>query len=455
MSQIKTDLDKYFNENKSELLKDFYTLLSFKSISTDSNFKSEIISCADWINNYLHSIDFNSEVIETDGHPCVYAERIVSDQVPTVLFYTHYDVQPVDPIELWESPPFTPTERNGEIYARGAIDDKGQLFYVLACLKGLKDKLPHVNIKIIVEGEEEIGSKSLPKLLEDNKEKFKADYLLIADCGFHSLEHPAVTLGCRGMITMELSITESNTDLHSGEHGGIAYNPIHALVELLESLRSKETGKILVPGFYDEVIDLTIEEKKDLQMLINEVQYEQMFGAPPIGGEKGIPFLESAWLRPTIEVNGINGGYTGEGFKTVIPKTASCKLSSRLVPAQNPEKIASLIKKHLESKIPKGLTLSLNIISDSGWPIRLSPNSKLAQITKEAYEEAMDKPCGFILCGGSIPISRELANLTGAEPVFLGFGLPGDNLHAPNEHFGIDRIRLGMMTIGVLLNKLS
>lgn len=455
MTNLKEILNSYFEKNKEELLKDFYQLLSFKSISTDSKHKSEIEACSEWLLKYLNTAGLKAEIIKTEGHPCVYGEIIKNPNYPTALIYTHYDVQPVDPIELWESDPFTPTERDGEIYARGAIDDKGQLFYVLAALRALKDNFPNINLKLIVEGEEEIGSESLPALLEANQEKFKADYLLIADCGFHSLDHPAVTLGCRGMVTMEMTLSESNSDLHSGEHGGIAYNPIHALVEALSKLRCSKTGKVLVPDFYKDVTELSAEEKSELQMLLDENQYQAMFGAPPVGGEKDIHFLESAWLRPTLEINGISGGYSGEGFKTVIPKEAKCKISARLVPDQDPVKIAASIKSHIESLIPQGLKAEVKILSDSGWPVRLSPSSNLAQITKSAYEEAMDKPCGFIMAGGSIPISKELAHYTKAEPIFLGFGLPGDNLHAPNEHFGVERVRLGMLTIGILLNKLQ
>jgi acetylornithine deacetylase/succinyl-diaminopimelate desuccinylase-like protein len=457
MKEVIKFLDDHFEENKDQILEEFFSYLKFQSISTDPSYKNDVLACATWLHSYLSSCGFTAEQWVLDGHPCIFAEKKVSEDAPTVLLYGHYDVQPVDPLELWHSPPFEPEVRDGEIYARGANDDKGQSYYVMRTLKALHESphAPKVNIKILIEGEEECGSKTLPLLLTKHREQLKADYLFVVDMGFHSMEEPAITLGCRGMVHMTVEARGSKTDLHSGEHGGIAFNPLHALVEILAKTRSAETGKINIPGFYDRVSSLNEDEKKAFALDLAPGFYKAHFDAEPNGGEKDFSPLESAWLRPTLEINGISGGYAGAGFKTVIPANATAKVSARLVPDQDPKVVAKLIKEFFISQAPEGITITVNDISDNGEPLRTSPDTDIAETTRKAFSEVLGKPCKNILAGGSIPIAALLARTSGAEPVFIGYGLPDDNIHAPNEHFGIDRIKKGMLTIGALLSSIK
>ena len=459
MKEIISKTNEYFTSNSKAILDEYYEYLRFKSISTDLSYQEEVKACATWVANYLKDTGFTvHQIKEGDGHPCIIAERISNPSAKTVLFYGHYDVQPVDPIELWASDPFTPTLRDGEVYARGAQDNKGQSFYVMRTLKTLKElnKLPqNLNIKLLIEGEEECGSKSLPLIIEKYKDLLKADYLYIVDCGSLAIEQPAITLGCRGIVTMTVTFSGSNSDLHSGEHGGIAYNPLHALVEILNKIRCGTTGKILIPGFYDKVSDLDPSEKSKIALDFDMKFYEGMFDAQATGGEKEFSSLESAWIRPTLEINGISGGYAGVGFKTVIPAKAVAKISCRLVPNQDPEEIAKIVTEHLRSICPKEIKIEFSDLSTNGRPIRNTANSKLHKITSQAITEATGYNCINILSGGSIPITALLAEKTGAEALFIGYGLPGDQMHAPNEHFGVDRLKIGHATIAAIIEGLN
>lgn len=459
MTAIIDSLNSEFDKNEGDIVNELFTYLKFKSISTDPAFRTEIDSCSSWVKKYLEDIGFTLHVWKTpDGNPCLFAERIVAESARSILFYGHYDVQPVDPIELWKSDPFIPEIRNGEIYARGAVDDKGQSYYVFRALKSLKElnQLPkNINIKLLIEGEEECGSKSLPSLIASHSEKLKADYLYIVDFGMHSLQTPAITLGCRGIISMTVKLTGSNSDLHSGEHGGIVYNPLHALVEILDQCRCKETGKITIPNFYDNVTDLPLSERSELALDLDPEFYEALFTAKTTGGEQDFTPLESAWIRPTLEINGISGGYAGPGFKTVIPAIATAKVSCRLVPDQDPVVIANLVTKFLESKCPAGIKIEISDLSTTGRPVRNSSNSKLTKITHKVIKDVTGLECTNILAGGSIPIAASLTEATGAETLFIGYCLPDDQLHAPNEHFGVNRLKLGHATIGAIITELD
>ncbi|HMO17072.1 MAG TPA: M20/M25/M40 family metallo-hydrolase [Oligoflexia bacterium] len=456
MKEVIDYLNGQFDAKKEELLNEFFTFLRFKSISADPEYESEIKACANWIVEYLDDIGFKTQLLEGDK-PCIFAERIIDPSFPTILVYNHYDVQPVDPIELWESPPFEPEIRNGEIYARGAEDNKGQCFYVLRALKELSSSkdFPQINLKLLIEGEEETGSKSLPGIFSAHKELFKSDYLFIIDSGFTSMTKPAITLGCRGIVTMTVELQGSSGDLHSGEHGGIVYNPLHGMIELLAKLRNEETGEIKIPGFYDDVAILSDEQKKSYSLALDPEFYRNMFHAEMNGGEKNYSPLESAWLRPTLEINGLSGGYAGPGFKTVIPAKATAKISARLVPDQNPKNIAKLISDYLTEHTPSGLKLEITNVSDGGYPFRSSADSKACLIARKAYEGVLGLPCENILAGGSIPIAADLQMATSAETVLIGYGLPDDQIHAPNEHFGIDRIKKGMATFGAILSLIA
>lgn len=440
------ELKKIYASEAEEILKDYFTFLRFESIATDPNFHPQVAACAEWLQSYLQKIGMKVEKWSTPNAPTLFATYDGGGS-ETLLLYCHYDVQPVDPLALWVTPPFEPTMRDGKVFARGAVDNKGQCFYTIRALKTLIEKVkPKINIKFVIEGEEESGSTGLTELLKTKKEELKADHILIVDSGLEEAGQPAICIGVRGLVCFQLTLKEANGDLHSGTHGGIVYNPNRAMVELLAGLHDKE-GKVTVPGFYDDVLPVTEKEKSEVKMTFNEARFERDFGAKAIGMEKGVSPLESAWMRPTLEINGIAGGYYGPGFKTVIPSEAIAKISCRLVPNQEPEKIISLVKTHLQKIAPHGMQLKIEVLPGKGRPFRSSPNSKIAQIGAKAYSEVFGKPCDRILLGGSIPVGSDLAKTAGAEMIFIGVGLPTDQIHAPNEHFSMDRFEQGYLTI--------
>ena len=445
-----------YEKIKQSALDDFMTFLSFESISTEKEKKPIMLKTADWLAQTLGNIGFSTQILKTEGHPVVYAEFFVSVDKPTVLIYGHYDVQPIDPIELWKTPPFKPTINDGKIYARGAQDNKGQIFYCIQAVRALLtsgNPLP-VNVKFMIEGEEEIGSPNLPKLLEEKKDLFKSDYFIVADCGIPDMETPAITMGLRGILTLDVIFKGSQNDLHSGMHGGLAFNPNHALIQVLAQLRSS-SGKILVPGFYDDVVMPSEDFKKEMYEAYTPSLYLQKFGCNASGGEEGLSLLEKGALRPTLEINGISGGHAGEGFKTVIPKEAIAKISCRLVPDQDPDVIAKKVKTFIESIAPEGILVEVHIHKGTGTPVRAESSSLIVQAMKSAYEEVFNKPCRFIVEGASIPIVAKLKEFISPEFVLMGLGLPDDGIHAPNEHFGVDRFQMGSKIIAKTLELLS
>lgn len=424
-----------------EDLKEFITFLSFPSISSEAEYKAEIEKCFAWLKSKVEDIGFKTKRWETGGHPAIFAESEHLPGKPTLLIYNHYDVQPVDPLELWDSPPFEPVIKDNTIYARGAQDNKGQLFYTFLALKSFNKKFP-INIKWIIEGEEEVGSKGLDKVLEAHSKELKSDHLAIVDCGIPDSETPAVSIGMRGLITFEIEASGTKSDLHSGTHGGVAYNPNRALTELLGHIFDKE-GKITIPHYYDSVIPLTEEEKRIVSFEFDEKKYIHDFGAPATGGEKALKPLERNWLRPSFEINGIWGGYIGQGFKTVIPAKAYAKVSCRLVKGQDPQKMLELIKGYLESVAPPGIKFTVTSHLGGGPAIMTNPNAKVVQAFAKAFTKVFNKPCKYILEGASIPIVASLSKASGAEAVLVGVGLATDQIHAPNEHFGLDRFEKG------------
>ncbi len=452
-------LKSQWNDIKEKALQEFFTFLRFESVSTDPQYKPKVLACADWLSKYIQEIGLQVEVWKTEGYPVIFASyNGAGPDKPTLLIYNHYDVQPVDPLNEWASAPFEPEIRHGEIFARGAQDNKGQCFYVLQalkCIMQMQHKLP-INIKLCIEGEEESGSKSLSKLLksEEYQQKLKADYLAIVDMGIPHKHTPAVTLGVRGLVTMEVRLQGSHTDLHSGSQGGIVYNPLHALVQMLSSLRDAE-GRITIPGFYQDVKEMTAEQKQQIALDFDEQDYRKMFGALPSGGEKIYSPLERAWIRPTLEINGLCGGYAGAGFKTVIPAKAMAKISCRLVPDQDPHKMGALVADHLKSIAPEGVQVEVEVFPGMGKAIRANPSSAVVAAFSRAYEELYQKPCSHVFDGGSIPIVTQLAEASRSEVILLGFGLPDDQIHAPNEHFGIDRLEKGFMVISRAIELLS
>lgn len=450
-------MQKWVEINRRQWLEEFMTFLSFPSVSSELEFKQSLLDCVQWLTCYLKDLHFNVELWPTNGHPVLFASNMnAGPDKPTLLIYHHYDVQPADPLEEWESPPFQPVLRNGQIYARGAQDNKGQCFYVLQALKLLQEQkgsLP-INIKLCIEGEEEIGSAGLASMLNQKREQLKADYLAIVDLGLRKAHIPALTLGIRGILTLDVEVQGSKTDLHSGSHGGIVPNPIHALVKLLASLRD-EKGHITVPGFYDEVGEMSAEERSRVSFHFDEDEYYQQTGAFPEGGETGYSVWERAWNRPTLEINGICGGYIGKGFKTVIPAKAFAKISCRLVPDQQPELIGNLLSTYLKENAPPGVQVTVNVHPGQGKAVRVSPNAEVVKAFAKAFEEVFAHPCEFIFEGASIPIVPELAAACGGETILLGLGLTTDQIHAPNEHFGVDRLEKGMLVIARAIERLA
>jgi acetylornithine deacetylase/succinyl-diaminopimelate desuccinylase-like protein len=444
MTSVKLLTERY-RKRQDAMLQEFFTFLRFASISTDNAYKQPLLDCASWLIDQLKGLGFETTLWETPGHPTIFASwNGAGPDKPTLLIYNHYDVQPVDPLELWETPPFEPTIRNGSVYARGAQDNKGQCFYVLQALRLLMEqdgRLP-INIKLCIEGEEECGSSGLQAILQSHRSELKADYLAIVDLGINSPTQPSLTLGLRGIATLEVEAIGSNADLHSGVHGGLAYNPIHALTEILAKLRD-ENGRIAVPGFYDDVVQPAEEDLKSLSMCFDHISYEKDFGIQATGGEQDLSPRERNWLRPTIEINGICGGYTGKGAKTVIASRAFAKLSCRLVPNQDPQRIPQLIAKFLKDNAPPGIKIDVKIDAGGGPAVRAKASSPAAQAFAKSLEEVYGVPCQFILEGASIPIVASLTKVSGAEVVMLGLGLITDKIHSPNEHFGVDRLEKG------------
>jgi acetylornithine deacetylase/succinyl-diaminopimelate desuccinylase-like protein len=446
-----------FKQNEQNLLDEFFTFLRFPTISADPARRKDLQTCATWLGQKLRANSFDVELWNEHDAPIVFAQNMqAGPNKPTLLIYNHYDVQPVDPFELWESNPFEPVKKGNQIVARGAQDNKGQCFYVLSALCSYIQACKHfpVNVKLIIEGEEESGSTALFKLLDAKKKQLHADYAMIVDLGMKNQNIPAITLGTRGLLSLEVDIKGTTKDLHSGMHGGLAYNPLHALVALLASLRD-ENGKIQVPGFYDDVIMPKEAELKKMNFHFDTAEYEKQFGAAPTGGEKNYAPLERVWLRPTIEINGIGGGYQGPGGKTVIASEAHAKLSCRIVPNQNPERIGELVKNYLQQRAPKGVTVTVSLHEGKGKPVRTKTNSPIITALESACQQVWNTKCEYILEGASIPVVAALQEKTGADIAMYGLGLNTDNIHAPNECFGWDRIEKGFCAICLTLDGLA
>jgi acetylornithine deacetylase/succinyl-diaminopimelate desuccinylase-like protein len=442
------DLKLWYKKNYDKLLNSYFEFLRFKTISANDDNEKEMIACSDWLLNYLKNIGFESQIIQTISYPIVFAEKIIDKKLPTLLIYGHYDVQPVDPLDKWLTDPFEPVIKENKVFARGASDNKGQVFYSIAAMHALFDlnKELGVNIKICIEGEEESSSKGLFSSLDSLKEKFKADYLLVVDFGIPDKNIPAITLGIRGISALSVEFVGSSIDLHSGEHGGLAYNPLRGAVEVLSKLID-ENGKIRVENFYDDIEEVS-EEIYDLDF--DENKYKKTFKIKGLGGEKAFRGIRANWFRPTLEINGIGGGYFEKGFKTVIPARVQVKISSRLVPKQKPDKIAKLIKDFLEKNTPKEIDIKVEY-EGGGLPLRANETSLIAKASAKAFEEVFGKPCRKILAGGSVPVIGMIADKLKCQLVMIGTALIDDNIHAPNEHFGLDRFEKGFLTVARIL----
>lgn len=439
---------KWFSDHRKQIFDDFFTFLKFPSVSTDPAYQKDLLSCADYLFKYLGHCGFSVELWETSGHPTLFGENLSAGPTrPTLLFYLHYDVQPADPFDQWESHPFEPTMKDGKVVARGAVDNKGQCFYTITALKAFHDlsKTLGVNVKLCIEGEEEIGSRGLEGILEKKKDQLKADYLLVVDLDMLGEDEPAITLGMRGIATINVFCRNGRLDFHSGMFGGIVMNPAVSLVKAVGQLWD-EDGHIAIPHFYDRVKSFKKEELEPFSWDVDPKKRTQSFKVGAFSREKGCTLLESNWIRPSLEINGINSGYTGEGFKTIIPAEAMVKLSCRLVPNQDPNELLQLISAFLKEKIPKGIEVKLELGHGSRGFIT-SPHSLFSKITTRAFEDVFQTPCKKILCGATIPIVPALAELSGGELVMTGVGLPEDGMHAPNESFSLKRFEKGFLSI--------
>ncbi len=446
----------YLESNRDRYLSELFDFLRIPSISTNKENQDDVKRCAQWVADHMRAVGLqNIQIFPTPGHPIVYAEWMRADGGPTVLLYGHYDVQPVDPVELWTSPPFDPTIRNGNLYARGSADDKGQVF---AHLKGVEAYLKNTgalpcNLKMLIEGEEEVGSAHLEDFLKEHKEMLKADLVLISDSSMFARGVPSITYGLRGLTYMEVEVIGPNRDLHSGTFGGSIHNPIQALSEMIASLHDKN-GRVAIPHFYDDVRPLTKKERAAFRKLpFNEKRYAKELGVPAVYGERGYSSLERVWARPTLECNGIWGGFTGVGAKTVLPAKATAKISMRLVPDQKSEKIASLFEKHIKRIAPK--TVRVKVRKLHGGEASLTPiDSPGVAAGVEALWKAFGKKPLYQREGGSIPIVEQFKRLLGLDAVLLGFGLPDENAHAPDEHLNLDNFFGGIRTSVHFFNEL-
>jgi len=444
-----TNYKQYLENNRGKHLEQLSDFLKIPSISSLSEHKEDVRTAANWLVAELERIGLeNVKVMETKGHPVVYADWLHAENKPTVLVYGHYDVQPVDPLHLWKTPPFEPNIRDEKIFARGASDDKGQVFMHLKSVEAIlstEGSLP-VNIKYILEGEEEIGSPSLYDFINEHKELLKADVLVISDTGMLEKNRPAICYGLRGLAGIQIDITGANTDLHSGGYGGGVQNAAHALVELLASFRDKN-GKILVEGFYDKVRPITPDEKKAFEALnTDEEKLRQELEVPELFGEEGYTYIERTWVRPTLEINGMYSGFQGEGIKTVLPREATAKITCRLVPDQDPEEIIALLKEHINKNKPKGVNVKVTEF-DKGAPFITPFDHPAIQAAGRAYEAVYEVPVAYTRSGGSIPIVATFDELLHLPVVLMGFGLPNENFHAPNEHFHLENFDKGIVTL--------
>ena len=444
MSQVQD----YIDSNKEKFKEELFELLRIPSVSTDSSHKDDVKEAANFLKAQLESLDLDRvELFETDGNPILYGELVTDESKPTVLVYGHYDVQPPDPLDLWETAPFEPTVRNGDVYARGASDDKGQAYTHVKALEAyIKSGTDFpVNVKFILEGEEEIGSPNLVPFITEHKDLLACDMVLISDTAMFAEDTPSITYGLRGLAYMEVEVTGPNRDLHSGVYGGAVENPANVLAEIISKLKD-EDGVIQIDGFYDDVKTLSDEDREAYKKLpFDEEGYKENLGLDALHGEEGYSTLERASARPTLDVNGLWSGYQGEGAKTVLPSKAGAKISMRLVPDQDPKKIAELFKKQIQALAPD--TVKVEVTEHHGGHPAITDLSFYGlKAAAQAFEEVYDKEPLFSREGGSIPIVADFQKVLGAQSILMGFGLNSDAIHSPNEKFALKDFYRGIKT---------
>ena len=442
---------------RDKYLEEFYSFLRFPSVSTDEKFAGKVKDCAQWLSQKLETVGLESKVVPTAGHPVVWARNKHKSGRPTVLIYGHYDVQPPDPLELWDSPPFEPVLKNGYVFARGATDNKGQ---ILSHIIGIQESLQKdgdlpVNVDLVVEGEEEVGSQHLGKFLNDNRDALKCDVVLVSDTGMIAPRTPTLSYGLRGVAALEVKVIGPKMDLHSGIFGGAVANPAAAVARLLASLHDAK-GQVAVEGFYDEVLPLQDWERDSWKKLPLDPDSEMLkeTGAPALFGEAGFSTLERIWARPTAEINGIGGGYQGPGTKTVLPSHAMAKLTFRLVPNQKADVVVDLVKKHLQGNLPPGVTLEMTSGHHGPWYLT-DPRSKFGQAAQRALKKVFNKDAALIREGGSIPIVSDFRNILGVETLLIGLALQDCRAHSPNENFPLENLDAGIRMNQAVLQELA
>ncbi len=453
------EIINYLRNNREKFLGQVKEIVAIPSVSGDPERHEEMIRCANHLKDDAEKAGLeNVQLMETGGNPVVYADWLnAGDEAPTILIYGHYDVQPEDPVELWDSPPFEATQKDGRLYGRGVIDDKGQVYIHLAALEAwLKERgaLP-VNVKAIFEGAEEIGSEFLDEFLEKNKAKLQADVVVVSDTGMFAKGVPSITYGLRGLAYFQIDVKGPDGDLHSGSFGGPVDNPANALVRILAQLRD-EKGRISIPGFYDDVKELTEKEREDFRKLpFDEEEFrKESVGAPGLARDEEYSVLEQLWCRPTLDFNGLHSGFTGKGAKTVLPSKAMAKVSMRLVPNQDPERIADLFEDYIKEIAPDSVEVKLTRMH-GGHPYIADTNEPMFEAAKAAVQKAFKKETALIREGGTIPFVRTITDILSAPAILLGFGLPDENAHAPNEWMDIENFNLGMESIAHLYDEIA
>jgi acetylornithine deacetylase/succinyl-diaminopimelate desuccinylase-like protein len=443
-------IDRYVKENEPRFLEELKDFLRIPSISTLPENNEATHRAADFVADHLQAAGMEHvEVIETDRHPLVYADWLHAPGKPTVLCYGHFDVQPPDPLELWDTPPFEPTERNGNLYARGSADDKGQMFSHIKAMEAVKaiyGRVP-VNVKFLIEGEEEVGGISVADYVAQNPAKLKADVALVSDTEMYAPGLPTLNIGLRGLVYMEIESRGPMRDLHSGLYGGAAPNAVFGLIELLAKAKDAD-GHIQIPGIYDDVEPPSAEEKESWNHLpFDEDEYlKTEVGSTQLTGEPGYSVFERTWARPTLEVHGIAGGFTGTGAKTVIPAKAVAKVSIRLVPKQDPQKVIRAVEQWVKENAPKGIQCEVRLLS-AGPGLMVNPDHPAIRVAAKAFSDIFAKPTVFTRSGGSIPIVGDFATHLGIPTILMGFGLPDDGLHSPNEKYNIRNYFDGIRTL--------
>lgn len=438
----------YIDQHKDRFLSELFELLRIPSVSANPDFKDDVFEAAAFIENKLIEAGATRvEICPTDGYPIVYGEKIIDSKLPTVLVYGHYDVQPADPYELWHSPPFEPVVKDGKIYARGACDDKGQMYmHIKAFELMMQTNQLACNVKFMIEGEEEVGSSNLATFVKNNKERLQADVVLISDTSMIANDTPSIDVGLRGLSYIEVEVTGPNRDLHSGVYGGAVANPINILAKMIASMHD-ENNHITIPGFYDKVVELSAAERAALNKAPFDVEeFKSDLGIADVWGEKGYNTMERTGIRPTLDVNGIWGGYTGEGSKTVLPSKAFAKISMRLVPNQGSHEITELFKNHFERIAPAGVKVVVKP-HHGGEPVVTPTDSPAYLAAAKAMQTTFGKDPIPTRGGGSIPIVALFEKELGLKSVLMGFGLDSDALHSPNEHYGIFNFLKGIETI--------